>query len=60
MNTQIHLIKDILMSFVLSLITPLGLYLIPGLLRIPSLSNFENKREMLYKISQILQASFFH
>ena len=59
LNTQIHLIKDTLMSFALSLITPLGLFLIPGLLRITSLSNTENKREMLYKVSQILQVSFF-
>ena len=37
-NTQIHLIKDTLLSFLLSLIEPFGIYLIPGLVRIPSLS----------------------
>ena len=36
-NTQIHLIKDSLISFGLSLIYPFGLCLIPGIFRIPSL-----------------------
>ena len=38
-NTQIHLIKDTLLSFVISFIEPFGIYLIPGLFRIPSLAN---------------------
>ena len=42
-NTQIHLIKDTLISF----------GLIPGIFRIPSLKI--NKREKLYKFSKIIQ-----
>ena len=53
-NTQIHLIKDSLLSFATSLIEPLGMYLIPGIFRIPAL--IENKnRPSLYKLSKILQ-----
>ena len=52
-NTQIFLIKDSLISFTLSMIYPLGLYLIPGIFRIPSLKS--NKKEMMYKISKIIQ-----
>ena len=54
-NTQYHLIEDTLISFGLSLIYPLGIYLIPGFFRIPSLSNHKNKKEYLYKLSKILQ-----
>ena len=54
-NTQIHLLKDTLLSFGLSLIIPFGLYLIPGFFRIPSLSNRRNKREYLYNFSKVLQ-----
>ena len=52
-NTQIHLIKDTILSFLLSLIEPFGIYLIPGLVRIPSLSKPNCK--LLYKFSIILQ-----
>ena len=54
-NTQIHLLKDTLISFCLSLFYPFGIYLLPGLFRIPSLSNPKYKRYCLYKFSQILQ-----
>ena len=54
-NTQIHLLKDTLMSFGLSLIFPFGIYLLPGLFRIPSLSNSQIKRECLYNFSKFLQ-----
>ena len=54
-NTQIHLIKDTLISFALSLIYPFGIYLLPGIFRIAALSNPKNKREYLYKFSKILQ-----
>ena len=37
-NTQIHLIKDTIISFITSLIYPFGFYLIPGILRIYSLN----------------------
>ena len=52
-NTQIHLIKDILISYSLSLFYPFAIYLLPGIFRIPSLSNPE--RKYLYKISRIVQ-----
>ena len=52
-NTQITLVKDTLISFVLSLIYPFGLNLLPGILRIPSLKS--NNKEFLYKISKIVQ-----
>ena len=54
-NTQVHLLKDTLMSFGLSLIFPFGIYLLPGLFRIPSLSNSQIKRECLYNFSKFLQ-----
>ena len=54
-NTQYHLIKDTLISFSLSLIYPFGIYLLPGIFRIPALSNKKFKREFLYKISQFFQ-----
>ena len=54
-NTQLHLIKDTLISFGLSLIYPFGINLIPGLFRIPSLSNKKGNRKYLYIISKILQ-----
>ena len=54
-NTQIHLIKDTLFSFILSLITPFIFYLIPGAFRIPALSDGQNNRFILYNISKFLQ-----
>ena len=54
-NTQMHLLKDTLMSFCLSLLIPFGIYLLPGFFRIPALSNKKNKRECLYNFSKILQ-----
>ena len=54
-NTQKHLISDTISSFILSLIEPFGIYLIPGLFRIPALSK-QNSKRYIYKFSQILQA----
>ena len=54
-NTQYHLLKDTLVSFGLSLLYPFGLCLLPGLFRIPALSDPKKKREYLYKFSKILQ-----
>jgi len=54
-NTQFHLLKDTIISFCLSLFYPLIIYLLPGLFRIPSLSNPKNKREYMYKFSKVLQ-----
>ena len=52
-NTQIHLIKDTLISFAISLIVPFGINLIPGIFRILSLKS--KNREFLYKISKFIQ-----
>ena len=52
-NTQIHLIKDTLISFSLSLLYPFILNLLPGIFRIPSL-NSQNK-ECIYIFSKIIQ-----
>ena len=52
-NTQIHLIKDTIISFGTSLISPFVLYLLPGLFRTLSLKN--EKRRILYEICRILQ-----
>ena len=54
-NTQLHLIKDTLISFGLSLVYPFGIYLVPGLFRIPALSKRKHNKEILYKISLFLQ-----
>ena len=48
-NTQYHLLEDTLMSFALSFIYPFGIYLLPGLFRIPSLSD-SKKIESVYII----------
>ena len=55
-NTQIHLLKDTLMSVGLSLNYPFVIYLLPGLFRLPSLSVKNKKRECLYNFSKILQS----
>ena len=52
-NTQIHLIKDTLISFGTSMVYPFFIYLIPGIFRIYSI-NRRNK-EYVYKISKILE-----
>ena len=54
-NTQIHLIKDTLISFGLSLLYPFGLCFIPGFFRIPALSDKNGDREYLYKFSKFIQ-----
>ena len=54
MNTQKYLIVDTLISFLLSLVYPFGYYLIPGILRIPSLKS--KNKECLYKISLLCQS----
>ena len=54
-NTQIHLIKDTLVSFVLSLTYSLGLYLIPGIFRIHALKAKNKNKFCLYKFSQIVE-----
>ena len=54
-NTQIHLIKDTIISFGLSLIYPFGIYLIPGIFRIPALKAKKRDKIHMYKFSQFIQ-----
>ena len=54
-NTQFHLFKDTLISFGIDSITPFGINLLPGLLRIPSLSKKSHGRRFLYSLSKLLQ-----
>jgi hypothetical protein len=54
-NTQIHLIKDCLSSYGLSLLYPLIIYLVPGIFRIPSLKAKNKDKETMYKFSKLLQ-----
>ena len=55
-NTQIHLLKDSVMSFGLSLLIPFIIYLFPGLFIISPFSNSKNKKECLNNFSQFLQS----
>ena len=52
-NTQIHLIKDSLISFGLYLLYPFFKGLLPGIFRVPALSSRNNKK-YLYKFSQLI------
>ena len=51
-NTQSHLIKDTITSFISSLIYPFGFYLIPGIFRILAL---KKEHKFLYKFSTIIE-----
>ena len=52
-NTQIHLIKDTLISFGTSMIYPFGIYLIPGIFRIFALK--QKNKECMYNFSKIVE-----
>ena len=52
-NTQIHLIKDTVISFGLSLIYPLLFFLVPGIFRMPSLQR--KNSQCLYNFSKLIQ-----
>ena len=56
-NTQIHLFKDSLMSFIISLIYPVFINLIPGIFRISALRNKKGDKSCMYKFSQIIEFS---
>ena len=53
-NTQSFLIKDSMISLLLSLLYPFGLYLIPTALRIISLRDKKKRLSFLYKLSDII------
>ena len=52
-NTQFHLIKDTVISYASSLLTPFAVNFFPGLFRIPSLR--KKNRKCIYNISKFLQ-----
>ena len=54
-NTQMHLLKDTLISFGLSLLYPFGINLLPGVLRIPALNSPQKNLYCIYKMSKIIQ-----
>ena len=54
-NTQIHLIKDSLISLAISLLLPSVLFLIPGIFRITALRSEKPNRNIMYKFSSILE-----
>ena len=54
-NTQIHLIKDSLLSFAFSSILPFFLCLIPGIFRFLALNSKKSNKSYLYKLSQMLE-----
>ena len=53
-NTQEILIKNTMTSFLISLLYPFGLSLLPGFFRIPSLRASKQNLECIYKFSSIL------
>ena len=54
-NTQIHLIKDSIISLIVSLIIPFGIFLIPAIFRITALRIKESSGKLLYKFSAFLE-----
>jgi len=54
-NTQMHLIKDFLISFGISLLYPLGVYFIPGIFRICSLRSKQKDKKCCYDFSKLFQ-----
>ena len=55
-NTQIHLIKDSLLSLALGLLYPFGMYLIPGVFRISALRAEKQNRKCMYKFSSFVES----
>ena len=55
-NTQSHLIKDLLISIVTSLLISFVLCLVPGIFRISALSVEKPSRKYLYKFSLLLES----
>ena len=51
-NSQIPLLKDTIISYIISMLYPFGLNLLPGFLRIPALK--KNSRKIMYIISKII------
>ena len=54
-NSQVYVIKNTFISFIIGLIYPFFINLFPGIFRLYSLNNKKVKKEFLYKISKFLQ-----
>ena len=54
-NTQIHLIKDTLISLGTSLIYPFGIFIFPGIFRLAALNDKKQDREFMFKFSKAIQ-----
>ena len=54
-NTQIHLIKDTITSFVLSSTHPFGILLIPGIFRISALRTKSKNNQCPYRFSNFIE-----
>ena len=54
-NTQIHLIKDTLLSYVTSFLIPFATKLAPGIFRKSALNHEKKDKKYLYKFSQFLE-----
>ena len=54
-NTQMHLIKDSLLSLITSLFLPFAINIIPGIFRISSLRVKKPTRRFLYKLSSFVE-----
>ena len=53
-NTQVSFIKDTLFSFLISVLLPFVLYLIPSILRVLAIRNKKNQLKCIYKLSDII------
>jgi hypothetical protein len=53
-NTQVILFKDTLISFAISMLYPIGINLIPGIFRIPSLRAKKKNKKCMYSFSKVI------
>ena len=54
-NTQTHLIKDTIISFISSFVSPFFIYIIPGIFRMWALLDKNKNKKCLYNFSKFLQ-----
>ena len=54
-NSQIFLVKNALLTFSISLLYPFFIIILPCIIRIKALNDINKKRELIYKISKIIQ-----
>ena len=54
-NSQKYLLKNTIFSFIISLLYPFIINLLPGIFRVNSLKDTNKSKECLYKISKLIQ-----